>query len=186
MPASLQQGRRINLILRMTGDGTTTPVVTALVLRYRPVPFMQRVWGFTIRAGTNMRFLDESPEHRAPETIIEDLFALLNAGQVDFSTILEPTTRKVYVTDVQMAPPLIGRSEAQLPISKEESFVSVEILEAAAQDDNAEVTPPQQDPEELPLEDPDRGPGDDLPQQGPGAGPPAEDPDRVPDPFSQP
>jgi len=192
LPASLQQGRRIDLKIVLTsgddeeGNVSTTPVVTALVLRYRPIPYQQRVWGFTVRAGDNIIFLDQTRERRTPDQIITDLFALTNAGQVDFSTILETASRKVYVTNVEMSPPLIGRSSPERPSQEEETFVAIEVLEAAAQQDNEEVTPSQVDPEDLPLEDPDRGPGDDLPSPGPGAAPPGEDEHQVPDVFSQP
>lgn len=179
IPAALQQGKRINIIVTMTSDtvppavsATTTPVINAVVLRYRPIPFQQRVWGFTVRVGDDLMFLDQSRERRTPGQILADLFTLPNAGQVDFATVLETDSRKVYVTNVEMKDQLMGRSRSE----NEECFVAVEILEASAQLDNTEIDdPPQEDPEDLPLDDPDSNNGD---RPGQGSGPPGTPEDR--------
>lgn len=179
LPASLQQGKRINLRLTIgntASPATTTPVITACVLRYRPIPIQQRVWGFTVKAAENLLFLDGSREKRTPATILADLFALPNVGQIEFSSVLEPTSRKVYVTNVELKDQLLGRSR---PGESEESHIAVEILEASAVLDNAVVSnPPQLNTEGLPLEDPDYGPGDDRPTPGVGSGPPNAPEDR--------
>lgn len=169
IPTALQQGKRLNVTLDLsTTDNLTSPVVTSLVVRYRPIPIQQRVWAFTIKAAHNLRFLDGSLERRKPDQIIADLFALPNSGQVAFFTALELTSRQVYVTNVEMKDQLIGRSR---PTDFEESHIGVEVLEASAVLDNAVVAnPPQLDTDVLPLEDPDSGVGEETP--GVGTGPP--------------
>lgn len=134
IPAALQRSKRFEIKCAMTGPGTSTPTVTALIARYLPRPVPMRVWGFTVKAFKGMTLLDGSKEHRTPEQIIDDLYGLMLAGQVSFSSVLEPTTKTVYAVNVQAQAQLLGKTQTDSVRAQEEAHIAVELLEALTSD----------------------------------------------------
>jgi hypothetical protein len=127
VPTALQASRRFETRISLAGPGTSTPVVTSVVNRYRVVPLHKRLWAFTIKAASPLVFADGTVESRTPEQIIADVFALQNAGQITFRSALEPTPKTVYVTNVTMGSQLMGRTR---PFGEfEEAHLGVEVLE---------------------------------------------------------
>jgi hypothetical protein len=127
VPTALQASRRFETRISLAGPGTSTPVVTSVVNRYRVVPLHKRLWAFTIKAASPLVFADGTVESRTPEQIIADVFALQNAGQITFRSALEPTAKTVYVTNVTMGSQLMGRTR---PFGEfEEAHLGVEVLE---------------------------------------------------------
>lgn len=126
LPSNIKRGHRIELEVFMTGPGRSTPVVTAVILRYVPLAVPKRVWGFTVRAEAGLTLLDGTRETRSPGQIISDLFALRRKGEVEFASVLEPYKRKVYCNNVSLRSQLMGQTPQK---RKEEAYVHVELLE---------------------------------------------------------
>lgn len=129
VPTTHLRSKRLEVRLTLGSGGTNTPTVSAVILRYRPVPVDKWVWGFTVLINKALTFLDSSRETRKPSDIIADLKALRTAGKVKFKSAMEPTERDVYVSNVVIKNQLMGQ-DASKPLNEEEGYAAVEVLEA--------------------------------------------------------
>lgn len=87
-------------VILNSGDGTTTPIVKDIIVRYILAPDNnKRVFEYTIECTKKMKLLDGTFETRTPGQIINDMWALKQAGELLTLTDENADTHTVVFAD---------------------------------------------------------------------------------------
>lgn len=99
-----------------SGDGTTSPLVKDVILRYILAPENdKRVFEYTVEATKLMRLLDDTVEPRTPAQIISNLWALKASGELLTLTDENGETHVVVFSDTtpEVVTPYAGDEEME-------------------------------------------------------------------------
>lgn len=112
----------VKLLIELTsGDGSTTPIIKRVSVKYVPSSLQKLQWAFGVRAYSNIKLLNGSHESRNGTEIMSDVFDLRTRGRITFRDI-DDEIYDVTITNIKQTNPVVDKKNL-------EGLIVVELLE---------------------------------------------------------